>query len=180
MRTIIVLVATTAALAAPAASRASTSSTSISSCSASHFRSYARAVYRRKRVTAKALHRITRSRQCLGSWASRYQRRLSRERYNREHAWSVSMASWYSKGDSGGRPACGLGWDQTARMPYGVANKTLACGSHVRMCSSRCVTATVADRGPYVGGRDFDLMPGLRDALGCGGVCSVRWRSGDR
>lgn len=185
MRTIMIFVATVATLtmpspaSAPAAAQRSTPQPQFVSlshpCSESRFRTYARAVYRRRVVSSKAHHRLRRLRSCLSSWALRYQHRLAQARYERMHAWAYATASWYSSADSGGTPACGFGW-----LANGVANKTLPCGARVRMCASTCATATVADRGPFVAGRDFDLMPGLRDALGCGGICRVRWRMGTR
>ena len=33
----------------------------------------------------------------------------------------------------------------------------------------------MSDHGPYVTGRTFDLNNNLRLALGCAGVCWVRW-----
>jgi rare lipoprotein A (peptidoglycan hydrolase) len=33
----------------------------------------------------------------------------------------------------------------------------------------------VQDRGPYIYGRLFDLNPTTRAALGCPGLCDVRW-----
>ena len=81
------------------------------------------------------------------------------------------LASWYSPADSGGRPACGYGW-----INNGVAHKTLACGTRVRMCAQSCITAIVADRGPYIAGREYDLMPSAKSHLGCSDLCSVRVR----
>ena len=40
----------------------------------------------------------------------------------------------------------------------GVANKTLPCGTKVKLrYHGRTVTVPVIDRGPYVAGRDYDL-----------------------
>jgi hypothetical protein len=77
-------------------------------------------------------------------------------------------ASWYS---DGGSTACGF------HAYYGVANRTLPCGSKVALrYHGRSVTATVDDRGPYVGGRDWDLNQNTASALGFGGVGTV-WSS---
>lgn len=80
----------------------------------------------------------------------------------------VAIASWYY---DAGATACGT------HYPIGVANLTMRCGSHVKLCTSVCVIATVQDRGPYIAGRLFDLNPGARAALGCPDLCSVRWRA---
>jgi hypothetical protein len=77
-------------------------------------------------------------------------------------------ASWYS---DGGNTACGF------HAQYGVANRTLPCGTKVALrYNGRSVTATVDDRGPYVGGRDWDLNQNTAAALGFGGVGTV-WSS---
>lgn len=77
-------------------------------------------------------------------------------------------ASWYN---DGGTTACGF------HAEYGVANRTLPCGTKVALrYNGRSVTATVDDRGPYVGGRDWDLNQNTASALGFGGVGTV-WSS---
>jgi rare lipoprotein A (peptidoglycan hydrolase) len=84
---------------------------------------------------------------------------------------NTSVASWYD--DAG---ATASGWHAT----YGVANLSYGFGTKVLICypwnSSRCVTATVDDRGPYVGGRDWDLNQNVAGALGFSGVDTVGWR----
>jgi hypothetical protein len=77
-------------------------------------------------------------------------------------------ASWYN---DGGTTACGF------HAYYGVANRTLPCGTKVAFrVNGRTVTATVDDRGPFVGGRDWDLNQNTASALGFGGVGTV-WSS---
>jgi hypothetical protein len=77
-------------------------------------------------------------------------------------------ASWYN---DGGNTACGF------HAHYGVANRTLPCGTKVVLrYNGRSVTATVDDRGPYVGGRDWDLNQNTASALGFGGVGTI-WSS---
>ena len=77
-------------------------------------------------------------------------------------------ASWYY---DGGNTACGF------HAYYGVANRTLPCGTKVALrYNGRSVTATVDDRGPFVGGRDWDLNQTTAAALGFGGVGAV-WSS---
>lgn len=79
--------------------------------------------------------------------------------------YSPSVASWYS---DGGSTACGF------HAYYGVANRSLPCGTRVQFeYGGRTVTATVDDRGPYVGGRTWDLNQNTAGALGFGGVGTV-------
>lgn len=79
-----------------------------------------------------------------------------------------SAASWYQ---DGGNTACGF------HAYYGVANLSLPCGARVAFSyGGRTVTATVDDRGPYAGGREWDLNRSTAAALGFGGVGTV-WSS---
>jgi hypothetical protein len=79
-----------------------------------------------------------------------------------------SLASWYS---DGGSTACGF------HAKYGVANTSLPCGTKVTFrYGGRTVTATVDDRGPYVGGREWDLNQNTAGALKFDGVGTV-WSS---
>jgi len=82
--------------------------------------------------------------------------------------YTPTVASWY---DDGGDTACGF------HAYYGVANKSLPCGTKVKFdYGGRTVTATVDDRGPFVPGRDYDLNQNTAAALGFGGVDTV-WSS---
>lgn len=75
------------------------------------------------------------------------------------------VASWYN---DGGDTACGF------HAHFGVANKSLPCGTKVTFAyDGRSVVATVDDRGPYVGGRDYDLNQNTAGALGMYGVATV-------
>jgi rare lipoprotein A len=79
--------------------------------------------------------------------------------------YQESVASWYQ---DGGSTACGF------HAGLGVANRTLPCGSKVRFRhAGHTVTATVDDRGPYVGGRTWDLNQNTAAALGFAGVGTV-------
>ncbi len=79
--------------------------------------------------------------------------------------FNESMASWY---DDGGNTACGF------HAGLGVANKSLPCGTRVTFrYGGHTVTAVVDDRGPYVGGRTWDLNQNTAGALGFGGVGAV-------
>jgi rare lipoprotein A len=76
-----------------------------------------------------------------------------------------TVASWYY---DAGNTACGF------HATYGVANLTLPCGTKVTISyGGRSVLATVDDRGPYVGGRSFDLDQNTAQALGMAGVATV-------
>ncbi|MFN8176096.1 MAG: septal ring lytic transglycosylase RlpA family protein [Solirubrobacteraceae bacterium] len=80
-----------------------------------------------------------------------------------------SLASWY--GIYGGPLACGgtLGYNQ-----MGVANKSLPCGTRVTIrFRGRTVRVPVIDRGPYVGGREWDLTGATARALHFDGVGTV-------
>jgi len=80
-------------------------------------------------------------------------------------------ASWYGPGFYGRRTACGQ--TLTAGIK-GVAHKTLPCGTRVVFKrGDRTVTARVIDRGPYAGGRQWDLAPAVKRALGYSGDGSV-------
>jgi hypothetical protein len=76
-----------------------------------------------------------------------------------------TVVSWY---EDGGSTACGY------HAGYGVANRTLPCGTKVRFRrAGHQVTATVDDRGPYVYGRQFDLNQNTAAALHFAGVGTV-------
>jgi rare lipoprotein A len=72
-------------------------------------------------------------------------------------------ASWYGPGLYGNRTACG----RTIRpSTLGVAHKRLPCGTRVTFrYGSRTVTVPVIDRGPFVGGREWDLTAATKRAL---------------
>lgn len=85
-------------------------------------------------------------------------------------AFRPTQASWYAL--YGGALACGgtLGYDT-----LGVANKTLPCGTLVTLrYRGREVTVPVIDRGPYVGGREWDLTGATARRLGFSGT-GVVW-----
>lgn len=85
-------------------------------------------------------------------------------------AFRAGLASWY--GLYGGALACGgtLGYGT-----LGVAHKTLPCGTKVTVrYRGREVTVPVIDRGPYVGGREWDLTGATARRLGFDGV-GVVW-----
>jgi hypothetical protein len=80
----------------------------------------------------------------------------------------AALASWY---EDAGNTACGF------HAGLGVANRTLPCGTKVAFqYGGRTVTAVVDDRGPYAGGREWDLNQTTASALGFAGVGTV-WSS---
>jgi rare lipoprotein A (peptidoglycan hydrolase) len=82
--------------------------------------------------------------------------------------WPSADTSWY---DDAGGTACGV------HATYGVANKTLPCGTRVQFAyGGRQVTAVVQDRGPYVGDRMWDLNQGTAGYLGFDGVHWLHYR----
>jgi rare lipoprotein A len=82
--------------------------------------------------------------------------------------YQPAVASWYY--DAGLQTGCGF----NAR--YGVANKTLPCGTKVQIkYGGQTVIATVDDRGPYVYGRTWDLGQSTRAALGFDGGVGTVW-----
>lgn len=91
------------------------------------------------------------------------------------------LVSWYGRETCHGRPpgrargtchtATGLPFDGTQMI---VAHKTLPFGARVRFTlHGRSITVPVADRGPYVAGRSFDLSHAAARALGLAGVACV-------
>lgn len=88
--------------------------------------------------------------------------------------WRRASVSWYGPGFIGNTMAGGgtLQWDSMV-----VAHKSLPFGTRVEFSynGNTCV-AVVRDRGPYVGGRTFDLGPGTAAALGFSGVGKVDYR----
>lgn len=96
----------------------------------------------------------------------------------RKVSWWSATASYYSPADSGGPFACtGIVYNDWSIM--GVAHKTLPCGTKIRFLnprSGRRVTVRVLDRGPFVGGREFDFTVATKNRLHCGDLCRVLWR----
>lgn len=88
----------------------------------------------------------------------------------KKHPLRKAIASVYDA--AGGPIACG-----GPSYGYVVANKSLPCGSRVRICYTRCVTAIVRDRGPFIAGRSFDLSRKVQYAIGFPfGVETIRYR----
>ena len=93
---------------------------------------------------------------------------------------SVVTASWYGPGFYQNRLPCWQ-WLAAQGLPiqflpdtWGVAHKSLPCGTMVTLSHGRnTITAPVVDRGPYIAGREFDLSPRVKAALGCADLCTV-------
>jgi hypothetical protein len=84
----------------------------------------------------------------------------------RLNAYRETVASWYQL--TGGGFACG---GRMTASSMGVAHKSLPCGTMVTIrYKGRSVRVPVVDRGPYVGGREFDLTGATARALHFGGV----------
>jgi rare lipoprotein A len=96
-------------------------------------------------------------------------------RLGRVNAFRVATASWYGPGLYGNHLGCG-GRLTPGRL--GVAHKWLPCGTKVTLRKgSRTVRVRVIDRGPYVGGREFDLTEATARRLqfhGPGAVLATR------
>jgi hypothetical protein len=89
----------------------------------------------------------------------------------RVNAYRAGNASWYGPGLYGNKLGCG---GTLTPGTVGVANKRLPCGTKVTFrYRGRSVTARVVDRGPYVGGREWDLTAGLKHKLGFGSTGTV-------
>jgi rare lipoprotein A (peptidoglycan hydrolase) len=84
------------------------------------------------------------------------------------------FASYYGPGLYGNRLACG---GTLTPRTVGVAHKSMPCGTKVRLRHrGRTVTTRVIDRGPYVGGRTYDLTEATKRKLGFGSTGTV-WSS---
>jgi len=84
------------------------------------------------------------------------------------------VASWYGPGFYGNLTANG---ETYTGRGLTAAHKSLPFGTRVRVTDTttgRSIVVRINDRGPYIGGRCIDLSPDARDALGMGGLASVR------
>jgi rare lipoprotein A len=85
--------------------------------------------------------------------------------------YKESAASWYGPGLYGNRTACG---QTLTPSTLGVAHKTLPCGTRVALYyHGHTVTAPVIDRGPYAGGREYDLTAKTKERLHFGSTGTV-------
>lgn len=85
------------------------------------------------------------------------------------------QASWYGPGLYGNPVGC-QGYGTLQPGTFGVAHKTLPCGTRVVLCAAACVVAPVIDRGPYAGARVFDLTGPVKNAIGMGDLGPVGYK----
>jgi hypothetical protein len=89
----------------------------------------------------------------------------------RLNVFRAAVASWYGPGLYGNSLGCG---GRLSPGTVGVAHKSLPCGTKLVLRNGgRTVRARVIDRGPYVGGREFDLTAATKYKLGFGSVGRV-------
>ena len=105
------------------------------------------------------------------SAAVRVRSGAARERLGRLNVYRHAQVSWYGPGLYGGHLGCG---GTLTPGTLGVAHKTLPCGTKVTLRHhGRTVRVPVVDRGPYVGGREFDLTAATKNRLGFSGAGSI-------
>jgi rare lipoprotein A (peptidoglycan hydrolase) len=91
----------------------------------------------------------------------------STRRLGRLNVYRSAHASWYGPGLYGNRLGCG---GRLSAGSLGVAHKSLPCGTKVTFRHrGRVVRVRVIDRGPYVGGREYDLTAATARRLGFAG-----------
>ncbi len=93
------------------------------------------------------------------------------DRLAKVRVYRPGHASWYGPGLYGNSLGCG---GRLSQGTLGVAHKSLPCGSRVTFrYRGRSVTVRVVDRGPYVGGREWDLTAATKAKLGFGSTGTV-------
>jgi hypothetical protein len=82
--------------------------------------------------------------------------------------------SWYGPGLIGNGTACG---QTLTRSLVGVAHRSLPCGTKITFrYQGTTLTMPVVDRGPFVGGRIFDLTYGACKKLDHCHTGPIQWR----
>jgi rare lipoprotein A (peptidoglycan hydrolase) len=126
----------------------------------------------RQRAKAKAARTARKAR--LAVKRARAKARQVARRKAAPTGWRTARASWYGPGFYGHTMA---GGGNLRRDSMVLAHKSLPFGTLVEVSvNGTSVVAPVRDRGPYVRGREFDLGPGVRKALGVWGVFTIRYR----
>lgn len=111
----------------------------------------------------KKVHRQCNTWACVKRVKAARAKRERREARRMRSNLTYVAASWYGPGFYGNTTGCG----QTLETwTFGVAHKTLPCGTRVVLCAARCAIVPVIDRGPYSGNRVFDLTAPVRDTIG--------------
>ena len=96
----------------------------------------------------------------------------TRSETRRVFIYRRAFASYYGPGLYGNKLACG---GTLTPSTIGVAHKSLPCGTRVVFRHrGRTVQTRVIDRGPYVGGRDYDLTEATKRKLRFGSTGSVK------
>ena len=127
-----------------------------------------------RKLDGHSTHRIARHRVCVLEYKA-FKRHVQEVRADclREARNQGGVASNYGKGDGfmGGPLACG---GTLTEGTMGAAHKYLPCGKKIWFkYGSRVQLGRVVDRGPFVGGRVWDLTPAMAGALGNWGNGSV-------
>ena len=85
----------------------------------------------------------------------------------------VALAGSSGPAAFGRHTACG---GVITQQTEGISHPTLPCGVRIFVTfQEKTVLAPVVDRGPYEGGRQFDLTDALARRLGLSGVQPVHW-----
>lgn len=137
--------------------------------------------YRECHKPLRACAAIKRVHNQCNTWACVHRVKAARAKRERKAArkmrqgLTVVNASWYGPGLYGNHVAC-PGYGALTPATFGVAHKTLACGTRVILCAARCTVAPVIDRGPFVGGRTFDLTAPVKNAIGMGDLGAIGYK----
>lgn len=131
----------------------------------------------RDRTGANGAYRLTwrtakpGSRQLRVRFAGTAELRATRRSLGRANVYRRAFASWYGPGLYGGHLACG---GRLTPGTLGVAHKTLPCGTRITLRHhGHSVRVRVIDRGPFVGGREFDLTAATKQRLRFGSTGTV-------
>ena len=94
-----------------------------------------------------------------------------RSRPRRVTVYRPASASWYGPGLYGNGMACG---GTLTPSTVGVAHRSMPCGTRLTLRhAGRSVRVEVIDRGPFVGGREFDLTGATKNRLNFGSTGTV-------